>query len=156
MKYPILAFATMTLALLSDAPLAAETGAAPQAEAAPAKLDPKSPEGRAVQRWQYLIEAKADKAYEFMSPGARSAKPKAVWTKEMSERPVRWTKVQFRDKACDSEEACEIRLELMYTAPLQGAPGGMVSSPGFLTEHWIRVKKQWYFVPDDYVAGGLR
>jgi len=150
---------TLILALslaFAGTTLAAPAGAAAAPQAAPAKLDPKSPEGRAVQRWQFIIEGKVDKAYDFLSPGARSAKPKAAYVKEVSERPVRWTKVRYRDQACDSEEACSVRLEVEYTAPLQGAPGGMVSSPGFLTEHWIKVKKQWYFVPDDYVAGGLR
>ena len=145
----------LTLAF-AGAPLAAGAAPADKAAPAPAKLDPKSPEGRAIQRWTYIIDGKPEKAYDYLSPGVRSAKPKAAWVKEVSERPVRWTEVQFRDKACDSEEACLVRLEITYTAPLQGAPGGMLSSPGFLTERWIKVKRQWYFVPDDYVAGGLR
>jgi hypothetical protein len=148
---PVLIALALSLAAFVVGPAGAADGAA-----APAKLDPKSPEGRAVARWEYIIQGKPEKAYDLLSPGARSAKPRAVWAKEIAERPVRWEKVQFRDKACDSEEACSVRLEITYTAPLQGAPGGMLSSPGFLTEHWIKVKKQWYFVPDDYVAGGLR
>ena len=147
--------AALSLALAAGPLVALADEPAPEA-AAPAKLDPKSPEGRAVARWQHIIAGKPGKAYDFMSPGARSTKPRAVWAKEIAERPVRWTAVEFRDKACDSEEACLVRLKVEYSAPLQGAPGGMLSSPGFLTEHWIKVKKQWYFVPDDYVAGGLR
>jgi hypothetical protein len=148
----LLLFVTLALA---GAPLAA-AAEAPADKAAPVKLDPKSPEGRAVARWQLIIDGKAQKAWDYLSPGVRSARPRDQWAKEVSERPVHWESVQFKDKACDSDEACLVRLQVQYTAPLQGAPGGMLSSPSFLTERWIKVKRQWYFVPDDYVAGGLR
>jgi len=155
MNRPRFTLVFLSLLLLCGAPLAAEPAAAAP-ESAPAKLDPKSPEGRAVARWEAVIAGKYEDAYGYLSPGVQSAKPKAAWVKEISERPVRWTKARFFDKACDSETACLVRLEVHFTAPLQGAPGGMLSSPSFLTEHWIKVKRRWYFVPDDYVAGGLR
>jgi len=140
------------------------TGGTKSAPASDAKNSAKSaskaalaaaPEERARQRWQHIIDGHAELAYDYMTPGARSAKSREAWTKEMSERPVRWTKAEYLDKFCESDDACQIRLQVEFKAPLQGAPGGLMSAPGTLTEHWIRVDGIWYFLPDTFVSGGL-
>lgn len=114
-----------------------------------------APEERATQRWQHIIDGHADLAYDFMTPGARSTKTREAWAKEISERPIKWTKVDYLDKACDSDDACQIRLQIEYQAPLQGATGGQMSVPGTLTERWIRIDGIWYFLPESLVSGGL-
>ena len=149
---------------LAFALAACSTGGTKSAPAADAKTGAKgaskvaanaAPEDRAVQRWQYLIEGHFDLAYDFMTPGARSAKTREAWAKEFADRPVRWTKADYMDKYCESDDACQVRIQVEYKAPLQGAPGGAMSAPGILTEHWIRIDGIWYFLPDSLVSGGL-
>ena len=127
--------------------------------AKPAKTAPANArvdvEVRATQRWQHIIDGHADLAYDFMTPGARSEKTREVWAKELADRPIKWTKVDYLDKACDSDDACQVRLQVEYKAPLQGAAGGQVSAPGTLTERWIRIDGIWYFLPESFVSGGL-
>jgi hypothetical protein len=112
-------------------------------------------EDRAVERWQHMIAGQPELAYDFMSPGARSTKSREAWAKEMSERPIKWKKVNYLDKACDSDDACEIRVQIEYQAPLQGTAGGVASASGILTERWIRIDGIWYFLPESLVSGGL-
>jgi hypothetical protein len=112
-------------------------------------------ETRAAQRWQHLIEGRTDAAYEYLTPGARSTKTREEWAKEMAQRPIKWTKADYLDKACDSDDACLVRLQIEYKAPLQGAPGGLMAAPGILTERWIRIDGIWYFLPESLVSGGL-
>lgn len=142
------AFLAAALAACGSAPTRTATPATQAANSA-------SVEQRAVTRWQLIIDGHAEKAYDYMTPGARSTKSRDEWAKEIVDRPVKWTKVAYLDKACESDDACEIRLQLEYVAPLQGAPDGKVSAPGFLTERWIRIDGIWYFLPESLVSGGL-
>jgi hypothetical protein len=146
-------------ALLALALAACSTGGTkPDSSAQPSAAtsrDKSAPETRAVTRWQLIIDGHAQKAYDYLSPGARSTKSRDEWAKEIAGRPVKWTKVQYLDKACESDDACQVRLQLEYQAPLQGAPDGKASAPGFLTERWIRIDGIWYFLPESFVSGGL-
>jgi len=158
-------FAPLAAAFLAGALVAcSSTGGTKSAPGADAKTSTKgaskanlaaAPEERATQRWQHIIAGHAELAYDYMTPGARSSKTREAWTKEMSERPVRWTKAEYLDKFCESDDACQVRLQVEFKAPLQGAPSGMMSAPGTLTEHWIRIDGIWYFLPDSFVSGGL-
>jgi len=137
---------------------AASASATPAAAAQPgaAQLDPKSPDARAVQRWQFIIDGKSELAYDFLSPGVRTTKPRERWAKEIAERPVRWTGVKLVDSACASEDSCKVRVDLTFLVPLQGTPKGVIESHSTIVESWVRVKKSWYFIPDDYASGGLQ
>jgi len=112
------------------------------------KLDPASPEARAVHRWQLIVGGKLEEAYLLLSPGARSTRPKDQWVKETSQRPVSWSAARYFDKVCESEDRCMVRLEVDYTAPLAGSRGGMMTNSTFVTERWLRIDGSWYFVPE--------
>lgn len=136
------------------------TDPAVKAPAAGAKVAAKSakgvpPEDRAVERWQLLIDGKGEQAWDYLSPGARSTKARAVYGKEMAERPVHWISVQKDDKACESDSNCVIRSMVEYE--LRGTRAGAdgMRVPKRIDEVWIKIDEVWYFVPDELVSGGL-
>jgi hypothetical protein len=141
----------------------ASAGATPTTAKAPSagsKAPAKSakgvpPEDRAVERWQLLIDGKGEQAWDYLSPGARSTKPREVYGKEMAERPVHWISVQKEDKACESDSNCVIRSMVEYE--LRGARAGTdaMRVPKRIDEVWIKIDEVWYFVPDELVSGGL-
>ena len=124
------------------------TAGAQGAGQAQAKLDPASPEGRAVHRWQLIVGGKLEEAYELLSPGARSTRPKDQWVKETSQRPVSWSGARYFDKVCESEDRCMVRLEVDYTAPLAHSRTGMMANSTSITERWLKLDGSWYFVPE--------
>jgi hypothetical protein len=68
MKHLRLALAVLSIALRRR-PAARPKPTPPPRGRGPVKLDPKSPEGRAVARWQYIVDGKPEKAYDYLSPG---------------------------------------------------------------------------------------
>lgn len=130
----------------------ASTGGGKEGPAADAK-----PEVLAQQRWDYLISGETEKAYDYMSAGARSTKPREVWAADMKRRPVHWTKAAVQKSECASETSCKVTVFIEYTAKLPMVAGGEVTSPAVLEEQWIAVDGRWYYVPSDLVQGkGLR
>lgn len=142
---------TLRLAALAGAALLAACAAAPGGKTT------STAEQRAAQRWQLLIQGKAAEAYDFLSPGVRSAKPRDQYAAEMSDRPVKWKSVEVRDSRCEAADRCEVHVVVTYTAnlPLRGV--GAVESPAVLSEKWIAIDGVWYHLPAEYVKGkGLR
>jgi hypothetical protein len=166
---PLLAACAATGSKPAAAPTAGATATSAGAKPAPAAAkgaayDPKKaakaakgvpPEQRAVERWQLLIDGKGEQAWDYLSPGARSTKPREVYGKEMAERPVHWISVQKEDKACESDSNCVIRSMVEYE--LRGARAGTdaMRVPKRIDEVWIKIDEVWYFVPDELVSGGL-
>jgi hypothetical protein len=143
----------LTLAALV-AVLVSACATQPRGPAAPAAEIPV--EERAVQRWQHLIDGNPDLAWNMLTPGARSAKPREKYAEEMRDRPVRWTKVTFRDKECDQPDACNVRVNVEYRVMVPVVRVGEMTVPSTLVERWLRLDGQWYHLPDEYDAGGLR
>ncbi|MBS0571400.1 MAG: hypothetical protein JSS28_12375 [Proteobacteria bacterium] len=102
---------------------------------------------KAVQRWDYLIAKKADKAYDFLSPGYRTTITRENYAAGMNNRPVTWEAVQFADQNCDAD-LCTVHLKLKYKVlvNLHGIRNIQGDSP--LTERWIKESGRWYFLPD--------
>jgi hypothetical protein len=143
-----LSLASMIVALATACATQPREAAAPNAEI--------PVEERAVQRWQYLIDGKPDLAWDLLTPGVRSARSREKYAEEMSERAVRWTKVSYRDKECDTADSCTVRVDVEYRVVLPVVRVGEVTMPSMLTERWLRLDGQWYHLPDEYDAGGLR
>ena len=101
---------------------------------------------RAVERWDLLIAHKADKAWDYLSPGFRETKPREAYAAEMNNRGLHWTKATFQSQACDAD-TCKVRLMVNYNVDL-GGPVGRVGSLSPIEETWIKVKGHWYFLPD--------
>jgi hypothetical protein len=103
---------------------------------------------RSVERWDFLIAHKAEKAWDYLSPGYRETKPRDAYAKEMNGRGVRWSKVHFGSQECDAD-VCKVRLSVDYTVNL-GGPAGNVESMGLVVETWVKVKGTWYYLPDQF------
>jgi hypothetical protein len=101
---------------------------------------------RAVERWDLLIAHKAEKAWDYLSPGYRETKPRDIYAAEMNSRGMRWTKATFESQICDGD-LCKVHLLIAYNVDL-GGPVGRVGSLSPVEESWIKVKGQWYFLPD--------
>jgi hypothetical protein len=103
---------------------------------------------RAIERWDLLIAHKAEKAWDFLSPGYRETKPRAAYAEEMNGRGISWSKVNFGSQECDAD-TCKVRLSVDYTVNI-GGPVGKVGSMGLLVETWVKVKGRWYFLPNQF------
>ena len=101
---------------------------------------------RAVERWNLLIAHKADKAWDFLSPGYRATKPRDKYADEMNSRGIRWSKVGFGSQECEAE-TCKVRLFVDYSIKM-GGPAGTVKSLAPIVETWVRVDGKWYYLPD--------
>ena len=101
---------------------------------------------RAVARWNFLIEHKADKSYDYLSPGFRSTISREKYADEMNERGLRWEKVDFGSQECDASK-CKVRLLVGYKINLNGSVGP-VKSMGPVVETWIKADGKWFFLPD--------
>ena len=100
---------------------------------------------RAVQRWEFLIAHKADKAYDLLSPGYRETKTREKYTDEMNARGIRWSKVSFGSQDC-AADTCKVHLQVDYSLKM-GGPAGTVKSMAPLVETWVQVKGKWYYLP---------
>ena len=109
---------------------------------------------RAVERWDFLIAHHAEKAWDYLSPGYRDTKPREAYAKEMNARGVNWSKVSFNSQKCEAD-VCKVHLAVDYTVNMGGAIG-KVGSMGPIVETWIKVKGQWYFLPEQFGPTGLK
>lgn len=103
---------------------------------------------RAVERWDLLIARKAEKAWDYLSPGYRETKPRDTYAQEMNARGIGWSKVRFGSQECEAD-VCKVRLSVDYTVNL-GGPAGKVGSMGLVVEIWVKARGQWYYLPDQF------
>jgi hypothetical protein len=101
---------------------------------------------RAVNRWNFLIEHKAEKAYDYLTPGVRATKPREEYAKEMNARGVKWLDVTFNSEEC-KEETCTVRLLVNIEIDMTGA-AGHVKAMSPVVETWIKEDGNWYYLPD--------
>ena len=151
MRVPTPHLATLVATALLVAGCASETRRADSSPAtgeAPAGTTAPSSDAlrRAVERWDLLIAHKAEKAYDYLSPGYRATKKREDYAREMNDRPVKWTKVLPYREVCDKPDVCVIDLQVDIGVKMPGV-SQMVSSVGFVTETWIRSRGKWYLLP---------
>jgi uncharacterized protein YceK len=109
---------------------------------------------RSIARWNLLIDHKAEKAYDFLSPGYQATKKREDYAKEMNDRPVKWSKVIPYSQACEKPDVCVVNIQVDANVKMPGV-GVPVSSVGFVEETWIKSGGKWYFLPDSKkVTGG--
>ncbi|HET9032423.1 MAG TPA: hypothetical protein VFN25_05920 [Dokdonella sp.] len=104
-------------------------------------------EKRAIERWDLLIAHKAEKAYDFLSPGYRATKKRDDYAAEMNHRPVQWEKVLPYSQTCDKPNVCVISLQVDSDVKMQGISQN-VPVLGFVTETWIKTQGKWYYLPN--------
>jgi hypothetical protein len=100
---------------------------------------------RVVERWNYLIAHQAEKAYDYLTPGARETQKRETYAAAMNSRPVQWKSVAFDKKDCDADR-CKVLVNIGYSVrmPTGGAPVEQTSSQA---ETWILTDGDWYFLP---------
>jgi uncharacterized protein YchJ len=105
-------------------------------------------EKRSVERWNLLIAHKADKAYDYLSPGTRSTETREKYAADMNNRPVHWQSVTYVDRKCDDPDACTLQMQATYSVNMSARMGQDVQSATLVWERWIRVNGQWYYLPE--------
>jgi len=109
-------------------------------------------EKRAVERWNLLIAHKAEKAYDYLSPGSRSTETREKYAADMNNRPVHWQTVTYVDRKCDDPDACTLQLQATYSVNMSARMGQDVQSATLVWERWIRVGGQWYYLPERSIS----
>jgi len=110
------------------------------------KKDDTSLDKRAVERWNYLISHKAEKAYDFLTPGYRATKTRESYAAEMNNRPIRWSSVTFNKKECE-EDRCSVYLAVNYSVILNAMMGKPIQALAPLKETWVKTRGKWYYLP---------
>ena len=111
------------------------------------KANPDNVDKRSVERWNYLIEHKAEQAYDYLTPGFRTTQTREDYAAAMNNRPVKWTAAKFKGKQCDADR-CKAQVEVTYSLTM---PGMSKSTEGTRTmdEIWILVNGEWFCLPSD-------
>ena len=135
-------FAVIALAAIAGC---ATTGGVSSKSGA-ASEDPSVLKTRSVERWNYLIASKAEKAYDFLTPGFKATKSREDYAREMNGRAMRWTSVAYVSQECEAD-SCKVKLSVGYKINLGGATGN-VNASGPVTETWIKANGKWYVLPD--------
>ncbi|MDX1461184.1 MAG: hypothetical protein R3348_09025 [Xanthomonadales bacterium] len=108
-------------------------------------------EERAQARWDALLGGDWERAYEFLSPGARMAMSEEAFRELMANRTIQWTGVEVAEVGpCDAEVgSCDVTANISYRVS-RGVPGlrKPIELTKGVTESWIKVDGTWYFVPD--------
>ncbi len=102
---------------------------------------------RALNRWNLIIAGDFGRAYDYMSPGYRSTRERADYVTVMSQRPIRWSKANVFDEACESTDACTVKIQLDFQIEMPVAGVGKVDSLSVVDEKWLRVDGVWYMLP---------
>jgi uncharacterized protein YceK len=110
---------------------------------------------RSIARWNLLIAHKAEKAYDYLSPGFRATKKREDYATEMNDRPVKWAKVYPYSQVCEKPDVCVVNIQVDADVKMPGV-GKTVSSVGFVKETWIRTGGKWYFLPDSKSVTGRK
>ncbi len=110
------------------------------------QASPDNVDRRAVERWNYLIEHKAERAWDYLTPGARSIQSREDYAATMNNRPIQWKAVKFVSKDCEADR-CKVKLEVSYSLPMPAMRAGGLSSMRTQSETWLLLDGAWYFLP---------
>lgn len=103
-------------------------------------------EARAQQRWNYLIEHHAEKAYDYLTPGFRQTITREKYALEKNDPAVRWTGARVGSHTCDGD-TCKVRVWVDTMVRMPGI--GKAQKASLPTdERWIRIGGNWYYLPD--------
>ena len=111
------------------------------------KSNPDMVDKRSVERWNLLVSHEAEKAYDYLTPGYRATQTRENYAASMNNRPVQWTGATFKDKTCDGDR-CKVEVNVRYSVAMPGSSGRKTESESLQTETWIRLNREWYFLPN--------
>lgn len=90
---------------------------------------------RAQQRWDALVAGDVEKAYGFLSPGARQARSLGTYSAVI--RKGFWSKAVVERVDCPSPSVCKATVSVEYLFR-----GSRVASP--VSEDWVLADGQWW------------
>ena len=93
---------------------------------------------RAEARWRAMAAKDLDKAYEFLSPGSKTAFSLARF--KGSIRLLDWRPAKARSASCEADK-CSVKLEVTFFDRRLGGKATTV-----LEETWIKDAGNWWFV----------
>lgn len=96
---------------------------------------------RAHARWQALIKADFDQAYEFETPGYRAVFSKQAFQNRFG-RHVRWQDAEVRAVTLDGDTA-EVRVLISYQALTP--EGQLIDGSQPIWERWQLVDGEWWY-----------
>ena len=110
---------------------------------------PKPAVERAAERWQHLLAAEYETAWEYLSPGYRAKIPANRYAAQTAARPVKWTSAEVQGEECDaSGEACDVRVKLGFRVRSRLPGVGWVDATDIVVERWLLLDGAWYNLPD--------
>jgi hypothetical protein len=112
----------------------------------PAARD-KAIQERAQARWDALLAKDYATAYEYLSPGYRSATSATDFEIAFRSRRLQYQSAEYQGHDCE-ESACTVRMKLGYkiVRPVAGLPEW--KSDSVVQERWINSSGKWWYLPD--------
>lgn len=103
---------------------------------------------RAMERWEAVLAADFDTAYNYYSPGFRSSQSRGDFELSQRLRKVQFSNAEFQSEEC-TENVCLLNFKVSYTiaSPVPGIDTWKGNQS--LDEKWIRTGGQWWYFPED-------
>jgi hypothetical protein len=92
---------------------------------------------RAEARWDAMIAHDLDRAYEFLSPGSKTANSLEAFRAKI--KPLDWRSAKAMSASCDNEK-CSVQMQIVFKDPRFGGANTV------LVETWIRDSGNWWYV----------
>jgi hypothetical protein len=118
--------------------------------AAPVKKDDGAAvEARALERWNLLIAHKAEKAYDYLTPGFRQTVTREKYASDKNDVAVRWQAATAGGHRCEGD-TCTVTVMVDSLVKMPGI--GKPQNAKFPSEErWIRIDGTWYYLPDSRI-----
>ena len=114
--------------------------------AAVKKDDGAAVEARAAERWNLLIAHQAEKAYDYLTPGFRQTITREKYASDKNDVALRWKSAKVSGHSCDAD-ACTVTVMIDAQVRMPGI-GQAQSTTMPSEERWVRVDRNWYYLPD--------
>ena len=103
-------------------------------------------EKRAMERWNLLIAHKAEKAYDYLTPGFRETVTRDVYAKQKNDTAVGWKAAHVTGHTCDAD-SCTVTVTVDVSVKMIGIEKPQSSSVP-TEEHWVKAGREWFYLPD--------
>lgn len=101
-------------------------------------------------RWEKLIAADYEEAFEYFSPAYQEIETLTAFSlrTETAKLKVQWLNGVLKSKECQ-DEVCEVKVELEYQYFFPRRSMGEIKLKTEIKENWIKLNDRWYFVPSE-------
>jgi len=105
-------------------------------------------DGKAVARWNALINNDYEKAYQYIAPSYRELENLVTYQMRIQKAQlnIQWNEVEFLGKEC-GEDSCVVNMNIHYTYQFSRRAFGEASAATKVEENWIKDGGSWYYMP---------